>query len=486
MKKQFLYIHYILKQCFLCNTLVVIALCLFFNLANLHAQTLPIPVIDSISVTTDNNIIVAWHLASDVSITRFVIYRKTIHDFGYIAIDTVNALSPRIYTDQNNIAVNDKWLYTVASMSSTDSLSGMSDPHSFITFDFKDYDLCQSQLGLSWNSYVGATNVTYSTICMSGNDTIEKTNQGYNNYGSTSVANGQTNVIFVRAEWEGGSSTSARRAFTADTINVSKNAAIALIKNSDKQFNVNVNSVCYRDTDSVILYTYKNNQSILYNRLVIKPDISGINKFTILGDNDKFIFKPAVKDICGNEYTDNLAVESIFLEFSEINNNVLLRWNGVSSVQQLSYNLFKDDGQIELIESFSSGGTYTYSLEPTAGRAEKIHFFIQATNDTLEIYSNYVSISLHDDLLWPNAFVPDGDGIDEAFGPVVDRFVPDTFFMTIFNKQGVTLFITHNINRKWNGMHNGILVPKGAYIWQAEYTISGRKIKKSGLVNVIY
>ena len=193
-----------LKYGFIFRVLLISLVCLLFNSIKLKSQTIPIPTIDSVTVTSYNQALMAWHVASDVNITRFVIYRKTAQDFGYIAIDTVNASSPHTYIDNNVDVINENWLYTVASMSSTDSLSGMSLPHSFITFDFGAFHLCQSELDLSWSSYVGATNVRYSTICISNGTDIDNGDHGNSNYGSTSVIRGESHLIAVRATWDKG------------------------------------------------------------------------------------------------------------------------------------------------------------------------------------------------------------------------------------------------------------------------------------------
>ncbi|MGI6478853.1 MAG: gliding motility-associated C-terminal domain-containing protein [Salinivirgaceae bacterium] len=476
----------ILRDDFTFKVLCFSLVCLFFSSVKLKSQTIPIPTIDSVTVASNNQVRMAWHVEHDVSITRFVIYRKTVQDFAYIAIDTVSASSPYTYIDNNVDVINENWLYTIASMSSTDSLSGMSLPHSYITFDFEAYHLCQSELNLSWSSYVGSTNVKYSTICISNGVDVDNRNHGNNNYGSTSVIRGESHLIAVRATWDTGSSTSAFRPYTADTINISKNSSVSIIDNSGKTFNIEVKNRFYRDTDSAVLYTYKNNLNSPHSRISVKPDLSGTAKFTVKSTKEIYFFKPAIIDICGTEYDNSLAVESILLKHSDTGDDIILQWNSVNSVLGLNYKLFKDDGQVELIESFTSGNSYRYIIESDAGGAERICFYIQATNDTLSIFSNVVCITLHDDLLWPNAFVPDGDGVNDTFGPVVTRFYPETFTMTIYNKQGATLFLTHSVDRKWNGVYNGSLVPKGAYIWQAEYTISGRKITKKGIVNIIY
>lgn len=116
----------------------------------------------------------------------------------------------------------------------------------------------------------------------------------------------------------------------------------------------------------------------------------------------------------------------------------------------------------------------------------KVLFYIEASDDTLSITSNLVEIMLYDDLMWPNAFIPDRDGNDEIFRPVVKRFEPDSFVMRIYSKNGETIFVSDNHTIGWDGTYNGVLVKKGAYIWHAEYFIAGKKHNRKGTVNVLY
>lgn len=55
----------------------------------------------------------------------------------------------------------------------------------------------------------------------------------------------------------------------------------------------------------------------------------------------------------------------------------------------------------------------------------------------------------------PNAFTPDGDGINELFGPVMLYYRPETFEFTIFSRNGQVVFHTTDPGQKWNGSDPG-------------------------------
>lgn len=55
----------------------------------------------------------------------------------------------------------------------------------------------------------------------------------------------------------------------------------------------------------------------------------------------------------------------------------------------------------------------------------------------------------------PNAFSPNGDGINDLFFVQGEDIDPDNFSMQIFNRWGQVVFSTNNLSEKWNGSHQG-------------------------------
>ncbi|MCB0791624.1 MAG: gliding motility-associated C-terminal domain-containing protein [Flavobacteriales bacterium] len=68
----------------------------------------------------------------------------------------------------------------------------------------------------------------------------------------------------------------------------------------------------------------------------------------------------------------------------------------------------------------------------------------------------------------PNAFTPDGDGMNEAFLPVVDGPLLDYAF-DIFDRWGERIFSSTSPEEGWDGTLAGSLVPDGVYVWQLRY-----------------
>lgn len=89
----------------------------------------------------------------------------------------------------------------------------------------------------------------------------------------------------------------------------------------------------------------------------------------------------------------------------------------------------------------------------------------------------------------PNAFTPNGDGINEYFQAFGNNIDPDSFQMLIFDSWGRVIFKSNNINIPWDGSShytNNKIVPQGVYIYQIDITVEIYKRQYNGVVTVIY
>ena len=83
----------------------------------------------------------------------------------------------------------------------------------------------------------------------------------------------------------------------------------------------------------------------------------------------------------------------------------------------------------------------------------------------------------------PNAFTPNGDGLNDAFMPVTHcRF--STYQLKIFNRWGEIVFYTDDPKEGWNGSFNGLSSPSDVYVIQINYK-GERGIKKSLMDKVV-
>jgi gliding motility-associated-like protein len=66
----------------------------------------------------------------------------------------------------------------------------------------------------------------------------------------------------------------------------------------------------------------------------------------------------------------------------------------------------------------------------------------------------------------PNAFTPNGNGVNDTFFPVVNNYDPTNFELLIFNRWGQIIYRAESPSEGWRGIHNGEPIEAGVYIWK--------------------
>lgn len=70
----------------------------------------------------------------------------------------------------------------------------------------------------------------------------------------------------------------------------------------------------------------------------------------------------------------------------------------------------------------------------------------------------------------PNAFSPNGDGVNEEFFPVVRDVSRENYLFQVFDRWGQIIFSTNSLEAKWDGTFNGVSSQVGVYVWRIKYT----------------
>ena len=70
-------------------------------------------------------------------------------------------------------------------------------------------------------------------------------------------------------------------------------------------------------------------------------------------------------------------------------------------------------------------------------------------------------------LFAPNAFTPDGDGINDVFA--VTGFGEERTELLIFDRWGEQLYATTDLSKPWDGTYSGALVKQDVYVYRLKY-----------------
>lgn len=126
-------------------------------------------------------------------------------------------------------------------------------------------------------------------------------------------------------------------------------------------------------------------------------------------------------------------------------------------------------------------GSKTRSYTATATGVYRVIAQNGCGMDTAEM--NIVFESCPCALLLPNAFTPNGDGLNDNFRPL-HACDMEYYSMTVFNSYGEKIFFTTDPLKGWDGKLKNTLLNMGNYVWYVSYikTSSKKKIQRQGNV----
>lgn len=95
-----------------------------------------------------------------------------------------------------------------------------------------------------------------------------------------------------------------------------------------------------------------------------------------------------------------------------------------------------------------------------------VRLVVQDINGNLDTSIQTVCIDVKSTFFLPNAFSPNGDGINDVFFAYAERIPENGFEMRIYDYWGGLVFSSFDINYGWPGkaQHSGKICPSGFYL----------------------
>jgi gliding motility-associated-like protein len=153
--------------------------------------------------------------------------------------------------------------------------------------------------------------------------------------------------------------------------------------------------------------------------------------------------------------------------FESVISNEFIAWEWEFGDGKIS----KDKDPIHL---FEKAGTFQVILKAfnTYGCASQESKTIQVSNATELV-------------VIPNAFTPNGDGLNDTFIPKVKAV--SSFTMDIFNTWGERIYSSSGLEGEgWDGTHKGQVLPSGNYLYRITYSsIDGSFFERTGGITLI-
>ncbi|MHB1279070.1 MAG: T9SS type B sorting domain-containing protein, partial [Bacteroidia bacterium] len=99
---------------------------------------------------------------------------------------------------------------------------------------------------------------------------------------------------------------------------------------------------------------------------------------------------------------------------------------------------------------------------------------------------NLVRVNADGVLLVPDAFTPNGDGINDQFRPVFEGVERENYHFRVYNRWGELIFDTGDIDEAWDGTFKGVMSESEVYVWQVEGVYYGKQhFEQKGRVTLL-
>jgi len=111
--------------------------------------------------------------------------------------------------------------------------------------------------------------------------------------------------------------------------------------------------------------------------------------------------------------------------------------------------------------------------QPTSSTDSTIKYTVTLTDSFGCKYSDETLVLVEGSLYIPNAFTPNGDGINDFFGPEAKDVT--RFSLKIFNRWGEVIFTSNNLKNSWDGTFKGKTAQNDVYVYQLNYEFNTGK-----------
>lgn len=190
-------------------------------------------------------------------------------------------------------------------------------------------------------------------------------------------------------------------------------------------------------------------------------------------------------DSCGkNSLFSNIICPSILSFEIETGGSIKFDWTNYSSDYPLSslntYKLVRLDGQFKPNKEIYFGNNLTSSdmEKDTINQIKRYQIYVYSNAQVEPIsYSNIVEINQGGTLYFPDAFTPNGDGINDIFVPK-GRFIKN-FKLGIYSRWGDLIFTSTELSKGWDGQG----FPPGLYQYVVSFEdfLGNKKTQKGNI-----
>ena len=470
------------------------------------------PTLTSVEVNEEGVPVVSWSMRNPDLVDGYIVKRLIVDGQGVIpgTYNNVAVIEDRhtlSYTDRSNeygtyaMTSIRKEYYCIAAYVIDDDgqkhYSLMSDPASTITVQGY-YDYCDDSYTLEYSAMETPGSFTILQLEPS-HETIKKTSDTTATFSVDTFASPRT----FRIQWtsDNGIQTyspsitiKGDNPVAPDTTNISyitidDNNQIALNLTATDSPSSALAQLIRRNTATGEQDTISLPDKAMHQYIYTDPDASPDIKYSYL---------LTISDKCGHLLSQSDSAHNVVaIATAESQNANLITWNSMQRIDGgISSNIVLrriDNGEWQPIADVStfyseySDGIFNMISDGNIYNGQFCYKVQIACKNGDIINSNVACLQREPVIYIPNAFNPKSDIMDNrTFRPRAD-FLAD-YHLAIYDKRGALIFQSDDLNNGWDGYdRSSKLCNRDTYVYHISYkTSSGKKVDKSGMVNLLY
>lgn len=233
------------------------------------------------------------------------------------------------------------------------------------------------------------------------------------------------------------------------------------------------------------IYYRAPNGSNDFKEIAVKDNSNRLIDSSIDPTSQSYCYQIEYENACGNRSERTPSLCTVWLHSKSPST---IDWTPESPFQtpvgRYVLDILDENGT--LVDQIQLGLNTTY--DPNANNPDQQIFryriLAYTVNNGQSSHSNYFVFKRDAVLFVPDAFSPNGDGINDIF--TAKGLFLDTSKMIIFNRWGQPIFEADNAAKGWDGTINSLPASEGSYVYRIEITDSlGKRFVKVGTLLLV-
>lgn len=423
--------------------------------------TLLSPNIQSVNVVSDNQIVIHFNAER---FHRYEIRRRIGFTGAFMPFDTLDdAVGTQQYAINNVNTLTTNYCFQIRAF---DYCGAESISTEFCTVVLSG-SAQNERNSLNWSDYPGLSLNSYSLIVNNSTSTRFLSRPNTTSFVDTNVVCGARYCYQIKAQLPSGSNS------------FSNTFCLASVSNKTPPTVEDVQSTIVGNAARI---TWKVSPSPT-NAYVVSSGFPS-SSFSTIGTSSSpsfldvqhdpsltsYCYRVGYNDNCGNTAANSAITCPILLTgrvYSAASRGLF--WQSYTGWEEgvKEYIVEKVDEAGNVYASINAGNAFSYTDSVLDATQQVIYFRIRAVSNTDRVsYSNIWKAEQERKIYFPNAFTPNGDGLNDVFH--AEGLFVGEFILEIWNKNGEGVFFSKSFQEGWDGNVNGQKAPADAYMYKCE------------------